>query len=335
MSDSTLAHLSNLLVYGAMTVLVVAVLSFAADFAVGTGRRRALIADRKRRTARASAPVGGSDGNTLTVSAEPETEPTIEVDERWARVGVSLSVLALLLVGGAVLSRGLSAGRPPWGNMYEFALACTTAALATWLFLVRRRREVRELGLLVTLFALLVLGFAVVVLYTESSQLMPALQSYWLWIHVTAAITASGIFTVGSVASLLFLVADRYERRMADAAPKSGLLDAIGKRLPTSDALDRTAYQTIAFAFPIWFFAIVAGAIWAEGAWSRYWGWDPKETWSFITLVIYAAYLHARSTAGWRGKPAAIIALVGYSAFMFSFIGVNIFFFGRHSYSGL
>lgn len=332
MSDATLAHLSNLLVYGAMTVLVVTVLAFAADFAVGTGRRRALLADRKRRAANVSAPVsvGG-----VAVAEPVESEPAIEIDEKWARVGVSLTVLALILVAGAVLTRGLSAGRPPWGNMYEFSLACTTAALTTFLILVRRRREVRELGLLVSLFALLVLGFAVVVLYTESSQLMPALQSYWLWIHVTAAITASGIFTVGSVASLLFLVADRYERRTAGDAAASGFLDAIGKRLPTSDALDRTAYQTIAFAFPIWFFAIVAGAIWAEGAWSRYWGWDPKETWSFITLVIYAAYLHARSTAGWRGRPAAVIALVGYSAFLFSFIGVNIFFFGLHSYSGV
>jgi cytochrome c-type biogenesis protein CcsB len=165
--------------------------------------------------------------------------------------------------------------------------------------------------------------------------LMVALQSYWLWIHVTAAITASGIFTVGSAASLMFLFAERYERRATAGKVGTGALDAIGKRLPSSASLDRSAYQTIAFAFPIWFFAIVAGAIWAEHAWSRYWGWDPKETWSFITLVIYAAYLHARSTAGWRGRPAAIIALVGYSAFLFSFIGVNIFFFGLHSYSGL
>ena len=108
-----------------------------------------------------------------------------------------------------------------------------------------------------------------------------------------------------------------------------------GPRLPSSDQLDRVAYQTIAFAFPLWFFAVVAGAIWAEDAWGRYWGWDPKETWSFVTLVIYAAYLHARATAGWRGRPAAIIAIVGLVAFLFSYFGVNLFFVGLHSYGGV
>ena len=165
---------------------------------------------------------------------------------------------------------------------------------------------------------------------------MPALKSYWLWIHVSAAIIASGIFTVGSLASVLFLFADRYERRLAAGHPVAGgVLERSAQRLPTSDGLDRMAYQTIAFAFPLWFFAVVAGAIWAEDAWGRYWGWDPKETWAFITLVIYAAYLHARATAGWRGRPAAIIALVGFAAFLFSYFGVNIFFFGLHSYGGV
>jgi cytochrome c-type biogenesis protein CcsB len=330
-STDALAQWSNTFVSGAMIVLTLTVLVFAVDFAVGSGRRRALQADRERQAAR----VAGTTGDVGRVAVVPRADAVGDGDPRWARVGVALSVLAFALVTCAVVTRGLSAGRPPWGNMYEFALAGTAAALGTWLFLVRRRPEVRELGVLVTLAALLVLGFAVVVLYTESSELMPALQSYWLWIHVSAAIIASGIFTVGSAASALFLVADRYERRVRDTITKPGLLDAIGKRLPSSQALDRIAYQTIAFAFPLWFFAIVAGAIWAEGAWSRYWGWDPKETWSFITLVIYAAYLHARSTAGWRGRPAAVIALVGYAAFLFSFIGVNIFFFGLHSYSGV
>ena len=144
----------------------------------------------------------------------------------------------------------------------------------------------------------------------------------------------SAVFTVGSLASVLYLISERTERRVA-AGERGGMWDAVGVRLPSSTALDRVAYQTIAFAFPLWFFAVVAGAIWAEDAWGRYWGWDPKETWSFVTLVIYAAYLHARSTAGWRGRPAAIIAIIGLAAFLFSYFGVNIFFVGFHSYGGV
>jgi cytochrome c-type biogenesis protein CcsB len=332
-NSTSLAQASNFLVYGALIVLALTMVAFALDLGVGTGRRRAAEAANRRQEqapAAATKKVGGVD-----VVDRPQTD--LDVDERWARVGVSLGSLAFLLLVGAVLTRGLSAGRPPWGNMYEFSVAGATAAMGVWLFLTKRRTEMRELGLLVVVTVLLILGVAVVVLYTESAQLVPALKSYWLWIHVTAAITASGIFAVGSVASILFLVADRYERRLA--AGQSGgrmvWLDGLAQRLPTSEVLDRTAYQTIAFAFPLWFFAIMAGAIWAEGAWGRYWGWDPKETWAFITLVIYAAYLHARATAGWRGRPAAIIALVGFGAFLFSYIGVNIFFFGLHSYGGV
>jgi cytochrome c-type biogenesis protein CcsB len=331
-SSTELAQASNYLVYGALIVLALAMAAFAIDLGIGSGRRRAGEAA-VRRDQRERVAAGRSGG----VDVAPPPPPDVAVDERWARIGISLSTLAFLLLVAAVVTRGFSAGRPPWGNMYEFSLAGATAALGVWLLLTRRRAELRELGLLVVLAVLLILGVAVVVLYTESAQLVPALKSYWLWIHVTAAIIASGIFTVGSVASALFLVADRYERRQASGASggRLGFLDALGQRLPPSDVLDRAAYQTIAFAFPLWFFAIVAGAIWAEGAWGRYWGWDPKETWSFITLVIYAAYLHARATAGWRGRPAALIALVGFAAFLFSYIGVNIFFFGFHSYGGV
>lgn len=329
MNNTSLAQVSNLLVYAAMVVLALALLCFALDLGVGSGRRRAASAAARQRQRAA--------GEQGTVALLDRRESDAVVDERWSRIGMSLSVLATLMLVGAVLARGLAAGRPPWGNMYEFSLAGATAAMAVWLLIVSRRREARELGLLVVLSVLLILGVAVVVLYTEAAQLVPALKSYWLWIHVSAAIVASGIFTVGSAASALFLVADRYERRLTagETGGRLRALDSLGQRLPSAEVLDRTAYQTIAFAFPLWFFAVVAGAIWAEGAWGRYWGWDPKETWAFITLVIYAAYLHARSTAGWSGRPAAVIALVGFAAFMFSYIGVNIFFFGLHSYGGV
>ena len=337
MTSEGWAQVSNTLVYSTIIVLAVALVAFALDLAVGSGRsrmqaraRQRLGAGQAQRTAQAAA----GDGSVTVVTSVALDDEVLPANERWARVGVSLTVLAAVLVSLAVVTRGLSAQRPPWGNMYEFTVTGVAALLVIWVSMVGRRKEWRDLGLIVVLFSILLLGVAVLVLYTESAQLVPALKSYWLWIHVSAAIISSGVFTVGSLASVLYLFADRTERRVA-AGTKGGLLDAFGSRLPRSGALDRVAYQTIAFAFPLWFFAVVAGAIWAEDAWGRYWGWDPKETWAFVTLVIYAAYLHARSTAGWRGRPAAIIAILGLAAFLFSYFAVNIFFVGFHSYGGV
>ena len=329
MSSQTWAHISNGLVYSTIIVLAVALVAFAADLAVGTGRQRSELAKQRRRSlARQSA---GAGGGTAVVTA---TSPDSPADQRWARVGVSLTTLAATLALSAVITRGISAQRPPWGNMYEFTLTAVATLLVIWVVMLPKRPEWRDLGLIVVLFTLILLGVAVLVLYRESAELVPALKSYWLWIHVTAAIIASSIFTVGSLASVMYLFAERYERRSA-AGLTGDLRDSVGARMPSSDQLDKVAYQTIAFAFPLWFFAVVAGAVWAEGAWGRYWGWDPKETWAFVTLVIYAAYLHARATAGWRGRPAAIIAIIGLAAFLFSYFGVNIFFVGLHSYGGV
>jgi cytochrome c-type biogenesis protein CcsB len=218
--------------------------------------------------------------------------------------------------------------------MYEFVLAGTWWSLTVFGFLLLRGRRVRHLGVVITAVALVALGVAVVQLYVPAADLVPALKSTWLWIHVSAATFAAGVFTVGTAATVLFLFADRYETRLK-AGEAGGMRDSLARRLPTAESLDRTAYRAYAFAFPLWFFVLVSGAIWAEDAWGRYWGWDPKETWSFVTLVIFAAYLHARATAGWRGRSAAVIALVGYVAFLFNFVGVNIFFSGFHSYAGL
>jgi cytochrome c-type biogenesis protein CcsB len=329
-TSETWAHLSNNLVYSAIVVLSIALVAFALDLAVGSGRRRLQV--QRERTIEVERHASGS---AVAVASPPQVDDDVPAEDgRWARVGLSLSVLAAALVSLAVLTRGLAAQRPPWGNMYEFTVTGVAVLMVIWSLMATRRREWRDLGLIVVLFSLLLLGIAVLVLYTESAQLVPALKSYWLWIHVTAAIISSGVFTVGSLASVFYLFAERTERRVA-AGTQGGVLDAFGSRLPKSSSLDRVAYQTIAFAFPLWFFAVVAGAIWAEDAWGRYWGWDPKETWAFVTLVIYAAYLHARSTAGWRGRPAAIIAIVGLGAFLFSYFAVNIFFVGFHSYGGV
>jgi cytochrome c-type biogenesis protein CcsB len=192
---------------------------------------------------------------------------------------------------------------------------------------------VRWLGLLVTGFATVVLGIALLVLYRPVAPLVAALHSYWLVIHVLAAAVAGGAFTVGAIASVMYLVRRRAEVRASDdtASMPSGFV----WRMPPADSIDRVAYRLHAFAFPVWTFAVLAGAIWAQYAWGRYWGWDPKEVWAFITWVVYAAYLHARSTAGFRGKGAAVIALVGFATFLFNFVGINVFGSGLHSYSGI
>jgi len=230
-----------------------------------------------------------------------------------------------LLLLGLVL-RGLWAGRVPWGNMYEFSLAWTFGILAVFL-VVSTRRDIRWLGLPVVFLALLSLGLAVTVLYTEAAQLVPALKSWWLVIHVASAIICGGAFTVAAAISVLYLWRDRAERK--------GNVTGIVASLPDAARLDTLSYRILAFAFPLWTFAVISGAIWAENAWGRYWGWDPKETWAFITWVIYAGYLHARSTAGWRGRRAAYISLLGFVSFLINYFGVNIFVNSLHSYAGL
>jgi cytochrome c-type biogenesis protein CcsB len=184
---------------------------------------------------------------------------------------------------------------------------------------------------------LLALGLSVTVLYVDAAALVPALQSGWLVVHVLAAMIATGAFALGALLSALFLVKDRSDRRLVAAveAGQEPVEGAISRLLPDAAAMDRLAYRINAFTFPLWTFAVIAGAIWAENAWGRYWGWDPKETWAFITWVVYAAYLHARATAGWKARGSSWIAIAGFGCLMFNYFGVNLFITGLHSYSGV
>ena len=251
--------------------------------------------------------------------------------EKWGRIGVSLTILGCALHAAGLVCRGLGSDpiRVPWGNMYEFTLAGTFGVSLMYLVLMKRY-HLRWMGIVVTGFLVAVLMLDQTVLYQHAGPLVPALHSYWLAIHVLAAVIASGAFSVGALALVLFLVKDRAVRR--------GTMRSRGylSRLPDAQSLERVAYRLNAFAFPIWTFAaLVAGPIWAEYAWGSYWNWDPKEVWAFITWVIYAAYLHARATAGWRGKAASVIALIGFATLLFNFVGIN-YFFGAgslHSYS--
>ena len=322
LDPTALADLSNALIYSSMLALTVAMILFFVSFA----QRGSAVVDVRERT---PALVGAGGAG----AASRDSVGPVEGAESGRRVGnmaLAVSWLAFLLLGGGVLARALWAGRVPWGNMYEFSIMSAFAVLGVFLA-VSTRRDVRWLGVFIIPAVLLTLGLAVTVLYTEAAQLVPALRSYWLVIHVSAAVICGGAFTFSGVVALLYLA-----RNSTDRNTRVGrALAPLSRRLPDADRLDRITHRTIMFTFPLWTFAIVAGAIWAESAWGRYWGWDPKETWAFISWVVYAAYLHARSTVGWRGRKAAWLAVLGLVVFWFNYFGVNLLFSGLHSYSGL
>jgi cytochrome c-type biogenesis protein CcsB len=340
----TLASLSNNALYSATVVYVLAMLAHVLEWAMArdlpapeVSASPALVGSGSSGTGAHAAqsgfsPRGPADGSGAA-QALPDGDDPAERSDRFGRIGLSLTVLGVLLHTAGVVMRGLAAERVPWGSMYEFAITGSLAVAVAYLFLVRRY-SARWLGLLVTGLLVILLGLAVIVLYRPVGPLVPALHSYWLVIHVSAAAISGGAFTIGALASVLFLVRSRLERNVAgaaDAGSRRGFL----WRLPSAEAIDRVSYRVHAFAFPLWTFAVLAGAIWAQYAWGRYWGWDPKEVWAFITWVVYAAYLHARATVGWRGTAAAYVALFGFATFIFNFVGINLFGSGLHSYSGM
>jgi cytochrome c-type biogenesis protein CcsB len=245
---------------------------------------------------------------------------------RSNRVATIFFLIATAALTVGVISRGISATRVPWGNMYEFSITgALTFALAY--LVIGRKYDLRWLGLPITILILLILGTAITLLYRPSAPLVPALQSTWLVVHVAAAIFSGGLFLLSNTVAATYLWIDRMER--------TGGRSEFAKRFPSLDLLDQLSYRLVAFVFPLWTFAIIAGAIWAEAAWGRYWGWDPKETWSFITWILYAAYLHARVTAGWKGRKAAWLSLIAGSSYLFNYVYINIWGTGRHTYSGL
>lgn len=246
--------------------------------------------------------------------------------EKVARIATAFMILGFVLLFAGVIARGVSAGRVPWGNMYEFSITGALAFCGAYLAALRKY-DLRWLGLLVSIAVLLTLGTAITVLYRPSAPLVPALKSTWLVIHVSAAIISGGVFLLANTIAAAYLYLDSMEAK--------GERKAWAKRLPSLEVLDQLSYRLVAFVFPLWTFAVVAGAIWAEHAWGRYWGWDPKETWAFITWVAYAAYLHARVTVGWRGRKAAWLCLFAGSTFLFNYVYVNVWGTGKHTYSGL
>ena len=259
-------------------------------------------------------------------NVEDKTKFDFSRTEKSGRIGTAMMVLGFLFLLIGVMLRGASAHRVPWGNMYEFSITGALAFSGAYLVALKKYK-LRWLGLPVSIAVLLTLGTAITLLYRPSAPLVPALKSTWLAIHVSAAIASGGVFLLANCIAATYLILERYEAK--GARPVWAL------RLPSLESLDQLSYRLVAFVFPLWTFAIIAGAIWAESAWGRYWGWDPKETWAFITWVAYAAYLHARVTVGWKGKKAAWLCLFAGSTFLFNYVYVNVWGTGRHTYSGL
>lgn len=334
MTNTAWETLSNQAVGAAGIVYFLALLVHLAEWAsLRTPRAaaRGAAADATAGAEGATGAVGGEGGTTVVLAKEEDAAPSQRA-EFLGRLGFLLTILAAAAHLVSLVGRGMAAdpNRVPWGNMYEFTLAGTFVVTLMYLALYRRF-SLHWMAPLVVGFVVTTLMVAVIWLHQPVAPLMDSLQSYWLVIHVVSAIIATGAFSLGGIASIVYLVKLRAERR-ADGAPLTGWL----ARVPTLDALDKLAYRVHAFAFPVWTFAVlITGPIWAHEAWSRYWNWDPKEIWAFITWVVYAGYLHARATAGWRGRNAAILALVGLATLWFNFIGVN-FFAGNssmHSYA--
>ena len=322
---------SDVLVYSAIVVYTAALVAFAVDLS-GAGRAAA-----SREPVPQLVAAGAGAG---PVPAARAGEPGSAVGSarvpprrrRAAGAAVALTWVAFTLHALGVAARGLSVGRVPWSNMYEFSLS--GAAVVTAVFLVALLvRDLRYLGTFVVGPVLLTLGLAVTTMYTQASALAPALQSEWLIVHVSVAFVSSALFTIAFSVTILQLVQDRRERARAGGSPprRGRFMEA----LPPAAELERLAYRLIAISFPLWTFTLVAGAIWAEVAWGRYWGWDPKEVWTFVIWVVYAAYLHARATRGWDGRRAAYLALAGYVCVLINFGVVNVFFPGNHSYAGI
>ncbi|MGC3859103.1 c-type cytochrome biogenesis protein CcsB [Micromonospora chersina] len=323
-----MSALSDQLVTFAILAYLVAMISHAVEYALGNARKVPAAAPARELVGAGA----GGPGGTVEEPATPAASRPHRSTARAALAGqiaAWITVLAAALHLGAVVTRGIAAERMPWGNMYEFVLTVTWIGAAAWLAVLWKQPSLRRLGLFLTLVMVLLLAFAELKLYVQVVPLMPALQSYWFIIHVSTIIFASGIFLLGVVPAVAYLMRSGWEQG------KRSFPYTLARRLPAAAGLERLTFTLHAFAFPIFTFAVIAGAIWAEAAWGRAWGWDPKETWAFISWVVYAGYLHARATPSVKRNVATWIAVVGFLTMLMNLFGVNFFFTGLHSYAGV
>jgi cytochrome c-type biogenesis protein CcsB len=330
----------------ARTVPARAAVTVGAPVAVGAA---GLVGDATVETTRpATVAAGGPYDNRVTAAAD-----SAGPDGRSARsegIARSTTYLGTALLVAGILMRGVAAGRWPTANMYEFTLVGVLVAVVV-LSLVQRRRMMAFVGVVVTGIAVLALAADLLLFFVKAEAVPPALQSYWLVIHVGVAISATGVFTVAFAASALQLLSAAREEGRSHATGSWGAADPLRrglagwrvtgprfawlKQVPGPRDLEALSFRLNAVGFVLWTFTLIAGAIWAEHAWGRYWNWDPKEIGTFVAWVVYAAYLHARTTRGWNGRRAAYLVFVGYAVVIANFTLVNLFVSGLHSYSGL
>lgn len=320
--------------WSAIAVYSIAFVAFTFDLA----RRSAEVtaaADRAAAAgaAQAAAAAGGSSRTAVgTLTREEDHSGSVTASRSASlRVAVALTVLGFLLHLTAVITRGVAAERVPWANMYEFAMTGTLVIVAVFLATLTRV-DLRFLGAFVLGLVVIFLGLSTLNFYVEVAPLPPALHSAWLVIHVFVATLGTAFFTIGFAITIVQLIQDRRERAGTELSAKHLRFMAT---LPSSQRMDNLAYRTNIIGFILWTFTLMAGAVWAEAAWGRYWGWDTKEVWTFIIWVVYAGYIHARATRGWRGNRAAWLSMVGAVTVLFNFTVVNLFFKGLHAYSGL
>ena len=259
--------------------------------------------------------VAGAGGATITVDA-PEAPTSTGMG--LGTYGTLITWLGFIFLTASMLFRTIALGHGPFANMYEFSTAFAWGTVGMYLYF-ERRYHLRVLGLIALPIALLMLLYAATITAGSTDPLVPALQNNLLLsVHVAVAIVAYGTFTVAFAAAILYLIQGENGRR----------------GLPSRELLDEIGYKAVMVGFPFLTLTIVLGAVWADVAWGTYWSWDPKETASLVTWLIYGSYLHARVVRGWRGERAAWLLILGFVAVLFTYFG-NYFFGGLHSYSGL
>lgn len=321
----TFDSLALVAIYSAMAVYVIAFVFFTLDLAKRSASVEPVAAQVAEPVAVGqNAAASRASVGTLVVEHPAAVETS---SRRMERSAIALMVIAWILHVAGVVFRGLADGHVPWSNMFEFSLVSSCIAVGVFLALLFWQ-DFGFLGTYISGFALIVLGVGTVNFYVPVTPLPPALQSYWLVIHVFVATLGTAFFAVGAGLSIVQLL---QTRREAGHLTQLRFLST----LPTAEKLENFAYRVIVVGFVFWTFTLIAGAIWAFHAWGRYWGWDTKEVWTFIIWVLFAGYIHARATRGWRGTRSAWLALIGFGSVAFNYTIVNLFFKGLHVYSGL
>ncbi|ASR55373.1 c-type cytochrome biogenesis protein CcsB [Cellulomonas sp. PSBB021] len=349
--------LSTLLVWAAATAFLIALVAYTVDLArLADNAQRLDVPEGAKAEARVEALAGaGARGGTTVLSRGPDSAiagATVDAapgrSPRAEGIARSTTYLGIALMFAAIVLRGVAAGRWPTANMYEFTLVGVFVA-TTVLAVVQRRRVIAFLGVVVMGIAVTALVVAIESFFVRADAVRPALQNYWLVLHVGVAIIATGIFTVAFAAAVLQVM--RYGREtdrthlghrwsradglrqafsgLAVTGPRFRWLDQV----PDSRRLEALSFRLNAIAFVLWTLTLIGGAVWAEDAWGRYWNWDPKEVGTFIAWVVYAAYLHARTTRGWSGRKAAYFVFAGYACVIANFTVVNLAIKGLHSYA--